>query len=160
MRWPTHQAAALGLALLCHLPAPGLAAAMCGAIVPDVLDQKLAGLAPGKRLKQKMFNKIHRSTTHWFGWWLALLVLAPRLPLPQWQHVLVVGLALGALSHVVLDMLTPHGVPLLPVTRRLKVAVPLCSTGSLREYLFLGACMALCVWQLRHELAPLFARLF
>ena len=167
MRWPTHQAAALGLALLCHLPVPGLVAAVAGGIVPDVLDQKLARLAPGKRLRQKVFNKIHRSTTHWFGWWLALLVLALQAPaslvdmagpLAPVMRPVALGLALGALSHVLLDMLTPHGVPLLPVTRRLKVAVPLCSTGSWREYLVLAGCVALCVWQLRHDIVAFCVR--
>lgn len=164
MRWPTHQAAALGLALLWHLPVHGLVAAVAGGIVPDMLDQRLAALMPGKRLRQKVFNRIHRGTTHWFGWWLGLLWLALGAPaslvdmagqLAPVLRPVVLGFALGALSHVALDMCTPRGVPLLPVTRRLKLAVPLCSTGSWREYLVLAGCVALCVWQLRHGIVAL-----
>lgn len=163
MRWPTHQAAGLVLALLCHLPPAGIAAAVAGAVVPDILDRKLAGLAPGRRLQQKVFNKIHRSTTHWVGWWVALLLwltcAPPQLALAPWQQPLALGLTLGALSHVVLDMLTPHGVPLLPITRRWKVAVPLCSTGSWQEYLFLAACLALGAWLARPEILAFLRRI-
>ena len=61
MRWVTHQVGALGAGLLLHLPLAGLAACVVGGILPDVFDQKLAGLF---RNRQKAFNNIHRGFTH------------------------------------------------------------------------------------------------
>ena len=52
------------------------------------------------------------------------------------------GLAIGGLSHVVLDMLTPQGIPLLPFTRRGRVSLKLCRTGGLGEWIFLAAMLA------------------
>ena len=80
MKWITHQATAVAAALALHLPLGGVAAACAGAVLPDVLDQRMAGLAPTRRGQQKIFNAIHRGTTHWFGWWLAVCVAALVLP--------------------------------------------------------------------------------
>ena len=153
MKWITHQTAAVAAALALHLPLEGVAAACVGAVLPDVLDQRVAGLAGGKKTRQKVFNAIHRGTTHWFGWWLALLLAAlvasaPALP-PAWRGV-PPGLGLGGLSHVLLDMLTPAGVPLLPFSRKSRISLHLCATGSLGEYCFL-ACAAGAVWLLKGE---------
>ena len=49
MKWITHQATAVAAALALHLPAAGVAAACVGAVMPDVLDQRMAGLAPTRR---------------------------------------------------------------------------------------------------------------
>ena len=92
MKWITHQATAVAAALALHLPLGGVAAACAGAVLPDVLDQRMAGLAPTRRGQQKIFNAIHRGTTHWFGWWLAVCVAAlVLLPLSvlllSWQSI-------------------------------------------------------------------------
>ena len=55
------------------------------------------------------------------------------------------GLALGGLSHVVLDMLTVQGVPLLPFSRKNRFSLKLCKTGGVGEYVFL-ACMLAATW--------------
>ena len=157
MRWPTHQVAALGCGLLFHLPFPALVASLVGAVFPDVLDQRIAGLALGKRGKQRLFNRIHRGTTHWFGLWLALLFFALARPVDL-PFQLLAGVSLGALSHVALDMLTPQGVPVLPFSRRGRLAVPVCRTGGIGEYAFLALCVGLCVYLLRADIAGLLSK--
>ena len=86
MKWITHQATAVAAALVLHLPVAGVAAACAGAVLPDVLDQRMAGLAPTRRGRQKLFNAIHRGTTHWFGWWLVLCAAAFALPGAEFGH--------------------------------------------------------------------------
>ena len=153
MKWITHQATAVAAALALHLPLEGVAAACAGAVLPDVLDQRIAGLAPTRRGRQKVFNAIHRGTTHWFGWWLAVCVAAFALSpssLGALGRDALLGLGFGGLSHVLLDMLTPSGVPLTPFSRQNKLSLKLCSTGSLGEYCFL-ACVAGATWLLYHD---------
>ncbi len=145
MKWITHQAAAAGAALALHLSPAGVAAACVGAALPDALDQLLAGLAPTPRGRQKAFNRIHRGATHWFGWWLALFLAALVSRLPQPGLAVLTGLGFGGLSHVVLDMLTPQGVPLQPLSRKRRFSLGLCATGSVGEYCFLAA-IVLAVW--------------
>lgn len=137
MKWITHQTGAIVLGLALQLPAAGIAAASAGAILPDLADQKIAALAPGRRQRQKIFNKIHRGATHWFGWWLGLFLAVLYFPLQPLASEIAAGLAFGGLSHVALDMLTPHGVPLLPFARNRRVAIAMCGTGSAGEYVFL-----------------------
>lgn len=139
MRWPTHQAAAVVCAIALHLPAAGVGAALVGATVPDVLDQRISGLGLGRRGRQRLFNRIHRGSTHWFGWWFALFALVLAVPMPAEARALLSGLALGGLSHVGLDMLTPQGVPLTPFSRKGRYSLGLCRTGGLGEYAFLAA---------------------
>ena len=108
MKWITHQTAGVGAALALHLPLEGVVAACLGAILPDKLDQ---AIAKRSRNPQRTFNQIHRGTTHWFGWWVAILLVAcSHLVPPHWQPALL-GIGLGGISHVVLDMLTPSGIP-------------------------------------------------
>ncbi len=139
MKWVTHQTGALIAAMALELPLPCIAAACAGAIAPDLVDQKISGLAQGKRKRQKAFNKIHRGASHWFGWWLAFFMAALLLPLPAFANSICAGIAFGGLSHVMLDMLTPRGVPLLPVATGFRLSLRICSTGRWSEYVFLGA---------------------
>lgn len=149
MKWITHQATAVAAALALHLPAAGVAAACAGAVLPDMLDQRMAGLAPTRRGRQRIFNAVHRGITHWFGWWLGLCVAAFVLPAAELGPIgrdVLLGLGFGGLSHVALDMLTPSGVPLTPFSRRNRVSLRLCSTGSLGEYCFLACVVGLTWW--------------
>lgn len=142
MKWITHQATAVAAALTLHLPAGGLLAACAGAVLPDVLDQRMAGLAGSARGRQQAFNRIHRGTTHWFGWWAAVFAGALLLPLTPAARAAATGLGFGGLSHVILDMLTPQGVPLQPFSRTCRFSFNLCSTGSFGEYCFLAGVVA------------------
>lgn len=162
MKWFTHQSIAVAAALALHMPPVGVAGVILGSVLPDVVDQRLARLTPNP---QKTFNRIHRGASHWFGWYVALLLTALLWPLagdmtgllrgmhlpflekilghtavqfPSQLPSLLAGLGFGALLHVALDMLTPSGVPLTPFSRRRKLSLKLCSTGSLGEYVFLA----------------------
>lgn len=144
MKWMTHQTAAVGMALVLHLPFEGVLASCLGAVLPDMLDQRASRLS---RNPQRAFNRLHRGTTHWFGWWLALFLGASLLPVPPHWKAVALGLGFGGLSHVLLDMLTPSGVPLHPFSRQNKFSLKLCSTGSAGEYVFLAGMIALfAVW--------------
>ena len=132
MKWITHQTAGVGAALALHLPLEGVVAACLGAILPDKLDQ---AIAKRSRNPQRTFNQIHRGTTHWFGWWVAILLVA--------------------VSHVVLDMLTPSGIPLHPFSRKNKLSFKVCSTGSVGEYVFLGVMLVLLGFLLGPEMKEL-----
>jgi len=152
MKWVTHQVGAFGAGMLLQLPLAGLAACVVGGILPDVFDQKLAGLF---RNRQKAFNNIHRGFTHWPGLWLGLLVAVcvflPAGPFGLVRAVLF-GAAVGGLSHVVLDMMTPQGIPLLPFSRRNRFSLHLCRTGSLGEYAFCAAMIAAMVLFMRGDI--------
>ena len=50
------------------------------------------------------------------------------------------GFGFGALTHVLLDMCTTHGVPLLPFAKK-RFSLKLCSTGSIGEYALLIMCI-------------------
>lgn len=141
MKWFTHQTVAVAAAIALHMPPVGIAATFVGAILPDMIDHKIAGQG---RNRQKIFNKIHRGASHWFGWYLALLLCSFALNLAPRETDIVLGLAFGALMHIALDMLTPSGVPLVPPVPffagfkgKARISLNMCSTGSLQEYLFL-----------------------
>ncbi len=145
MRWVTHQVGALAAAFWLQLPPAGLVAAWFGGILPDVFDQKLAGLYKNR---QQGFNRVHRGFTHWPGLWLAGLFAALVLLPPEGSFLsrpVCAGLTLGGLSHVVLDMLTVQGVPLLPFSRKKRFSLKLCKTGGAGEYAFLGT-MLVSMW--------------
>lgn len=143
MKWITHQTGAALGALALALPLPAVIASAIAAIGPDIIDQKLCALGSSRKRRQKLFNQLHRGASHWFGWWLALFLAAFTGPLPPLLRDITIGLALGPLSHVMMDLLTPRGVPLLPFTQKFRISLPLCATGRLGEYIFLFAILAL-----------------
>lgn len=159
MKWITHQTGAVLGAMALSLPLPGVVCASIGAVLPDVIDQRLSKLAPTKSSRQKTFNRIHRGSSHWFGWWLALFLAALALPLHPLARDALAGFVLGALSHVGMDMLTPRGAPILPFGR-FKLALPLCSTGGIGEYAFLALIAAIGAFWLRNDLKPLLVGFF
>ena len=131
MKWRTHQACGVGIAFLLHLSPVGIAAAWAGSLLPDIFDQRAAGLLSlGRRDRQAVFARIHRGISHWFLLWLLLFAAAwgpideicrelsldtahsPNI-LPYLRES-AYGLGLGGFLHVALDMLTPRGVPVLP----------------------------------------------
>ena len=158
MKWRTHQACGVGIAFLRHLSPVVIAAAWAGSLLPDIFDQRAAGLLSlGRRDRQAVFARIHRGISHWFLLWLLLFAAAwgpideicrelsldtahsPNI-LPYLRES-AYGLGLGGFLHVALDMLTPRGVPVLPFSG-LTIAAPIVKTGSLGEYVFL-VCLCL-----------------
>ncbi len=162
MKWRTHQTCGIGAAFLRHLPPVGIFAAWAGSLLPDIIDQRVAGLfSVNARGRQAVFAHIHRGLSHWFVLWLLLLFVSfqswrplaglcrdfsmdETLLLPVLREV-VYGLGLGGFLHVALDMLTPRGVPVLPFTG-LSVSVPLCRTGGPSEYVFLACLCLFCLF--------------
>ncbi|HYD99937.1 MAG TPA: metal-dependent hydrolase, partial [Alphaproteobacteria bacterium] len=85
----------------------------------------------------------HRGVTHSL---LAIAACVAALWFYGLSAALVAPLAIGYLSHLAADALTPSGVPLLwPVKRRytFPLTVP---TGSLWEYLIVGALALAAAW--------------
>lgn len=151
MRWLTHQMGGLLAAISLTGSPLVIASAFVGSILPDLIDQKRAGLGKNRREQQRIFNATHRGASHWVGWWLALFIACAALPQLLLREA-AAGLALGGLSHVALDMLTTRGVPLMPFTRKGSIRLRFCSTGSWKEYAFLAgmtlAVLALAAWRL------------
>ena len=137
MKWITHQTGAVSLAIALQSPLLVIAASAMGAIAPDVMDQKISRLGRSRKQRQKIFNKIHRGNSHWIGWPAIALLLTMTYCPGGLAKDLLIGFALGAASHVLLDMLTPQGVPLLPFSHKSRLSLKLCATGSAGEYLFL-----------------------
>ena len=139
MKWTTHQAMSLMAAFAAGFPLVGMAAAWAGSVFPDVLDQRAARRA---FFRQKKFNQVHRRSSHWFGWWLVIWAWSMTGQLGPLPDAIVGGFGFGALTHVLLDMCTTHGVPLLPFAGK-RFSLKLCSTGSLGEYALLVMCVLL-----------------
>jgi len=139
MKWVTHQAGALAAALLCKTEPLVSAAMVLGAVLPDAIEH---GVSRGNR---QLFLAIHRGFFHWFGLYAAGLLAVACLPLSPREQAAAAGLLIGALSHIALDALNPSGVPLLPLRDRPRLRLPLVSTGSLREWIFLAGLLALIV---------------
>lgn len=151
MKWITHQTGAVVLSVALQLSPVGLAAASVGAILPDVVDQRISSLGATRKQRQRIFNRVHRGDSHWFGWWLLLFLTGFFCHMSAWTVDLLAGVALGGLSHVFLDMLTTSGVPVLPFTRKNKLSLHLCATGKIGEYLFLAGLVGLSVWFMRDD---------
>ena len=81
--------------------------------------------------------------------------LARLVPGQTELPVLLAGLGLGGMAHVLLDMCTPSGVPLMPFSRTPRFSLNLCRTGSLGEYVFLAVALGV-MWLVKgDELRPL-----
>ncbi|MBP3730235.1 MAG: metal-dependent hydrolase [Mailhella sp.] len=139
MKWFTHQSIAVMAAIAMGSSLAGVLSAWAGSIAPDVLDQRKAQKAFFRR---RAFNKIHRGSSHWFGWWMLGWAFAKAGLLGPLSDELLSWFAAGALSHVVLDMCTTRGVPLIPWTGR-RFSLRICSTGGIGEYAFLATAAAL-----------------
>ncbi len=187
MQWFTHKAAALAGAVAAGAPIAGLAGALVGSVLPDMVDRVLS--AGDKR----RWRQMHRQSSHWFGWYLVIIVagiwlsssglqdsgstsavsaalkdFARELGLVRGPDVretgsrllgdLVLWIGLGGLCHILLDGLTPMGVPLFPQGGRRRMGIKLVSTGSLGEKLFLVAALvftAIHFEEVRHMLTSL-----
>ena len=96
MKWITHQTGAVAAGLALQMPLLAVGAAFAGAILPDVLDQSISRMGRNKKQRQKIFNRIHRGNSHWFGWWLGLFIVSAAAPLSPVCKALCAGLAMGA----------------------------------------------------------------
>ena len=139
MKWITHQCMAVMAAMTLDMPVTGIAAAWIGSVFPDMLDRKKAGAS---FFRQWKFNSVHRKGSHWFGWWLLLWLFSYAGMLGPLPDSIAGGFAFGALTHVLLDMCTIRGVPMLPEGGK-NFSLRICRTGGLGEYAILALSMAL-----------------
>lgn len=144
------------VAPLLHLPPFDLVdigLAVAGSLLPDV---DHPGSWVGRRVRPVSTAVAavlgHRGLTHSA---LAVLALAWALVQAGYHRPAVSALALGYMSHLVADMLTPQGLRLAWPWRRVW-RLPLCRTGSPMEALIVLLAAALAVWlALRGGLARL-----
>ncbi|ARJ64976.1 hypothetical protein WV31_04490 [Magnetospirillum sp. ME-1] len=132
--------------LVMPLGPEGAAAAALGALLPDI-DHPSSWI--GRRLwpVSKPLSMVlgHRGLTHSLlaviGGLAVLMLMEPARGLVR----LAEPLALGYLSHLAADALTPSGVPLLWPWRQ-RFGIGLCSTGGVMEWLVVAAFAAAVVW--------------
>lgn len=129
MKWISHLAIAVAPVALIS---PSLmAATAAGAIAPDALE--------------RVINAKHRQGTHILIYWviasLTALMLAFAVGGWAWHGA---ALMLGGLSHILLDSLTPTGVPLYPGgLARVHFFGGRVVTGSMTEYAITAVVVAL-----------------
>lgn len=157
MKWFTHKAVAVAGALAAGAHPGALVAVMVGSVLPDMVDTAMA------RGDQKVWRRIHRQTSHWFGWYPIIIILGFTFPtqrivldLLRATHIsfpgvspsalaqvsgigndLIVWVGIGGLIHILLDALTPMRVPLYPFGGKKRFGINLVSTGTWRETVFL-----------------------
>ena len=120
-----------------------LALAVAGALLPDVDHPKSwvgQRVWPVSAAIASVLG--HRGVTHSAA---AVAVLALVLSHVGWRRATVVALAVGYLSHLAADMLTPQGLRLAWPMRR-TWGVPLCRSGSLAEALVVGLICGAAGW--------------
>ena len=133
MKWFTHKAVAVAGALAAGAHPAALFAVMIGSVLPDMVDTAMA------RGDKKVWRRIHRQTSHWFGWYLVIIILGFLIPtqVSGIGNDLLVWVGIGGLIHVLLDALTPMRVPLYPFGGSKRFGINLVSTGTWRETIFL-----------------------
>lgn len=133
-----------------HLPPADpayLLLAAAGSLLPDV-DHPSSWVGRRTRPVSTALAAVlgHRGVTHSA---LAVIGLAALLAEAGGQRGVVAALAVGYLSHLAADMLTPRGLRLAWPLRG-AWGVPLCRTGSAMETVIVLALLAGTVWSLRH----------
>ena len=124
----------------------GVAAAALGALLPDI-DHPSSWI--GRRLWpiSKPLSMVigHRGLTHSLLAVMAGLAVLVLMEPGRGLARLAEPLALGYLSHLAADALTPSGVPLLwPLKQRFGIG--LCSTGGIVEWMVVAALAATTIW--------------
>ncbi len=131
---------------LLHFPPAdlgGVTLAVFGALLPDI-DHPQSWV--GRRTRPVSTTLAaalgHRGITHSA---LAVVGLTALLLYGGYRQVTVAALAVGYLSHLAADMLTPRGLRLAWPSRRVW-SLPLCRTGSPMEGLIVAALSGLILW--------------
>lgn len=167
MKWFTHKAVAVAGALAVEAPPTALVAILVGSVLPDMVDTTIS------RGDQKVWRRIHRQASHWFGWYLGLMALGYMIPaqdvllpllksanisfpgvsrstlsqIEQTGADLLIWVGIGGLVHILLDALTPMRVPLFPFGGKTRFGVNLVSTGTWKESVFLVCAVGLIALQ-------------
>ena len=69
MKWFTHKAVGAAVALAAGANAGTLVAVLLGSIMPDLVDRAIA------RGNKSLWRRIHRQSSHWFGWYVLIILL-------------------------------------------------------------------------------------
>ena len=133
-----------------HLPALDvgeLALAMGGALLPD-LDHPKSWVGRRTRPVSTVVGAVlgHRGVTHSA---VALLALAALLAHAGAARATSAAIAVGYLSHLAADMLTPQGLRLAWPLRR-TWCLPVCRTGSAAEPVIVAAFCTFALWRVGH----------
>jgi inner membrane protein len=103
--------------------------AIVGASVPDSLE------IPEWEGGQRRSVIPHRTLTHWLPVWFLCALLAEHIAAP-WSHLLF-GLALSAALHILIDSLSPMGIPIVNPFRRQPLRNAVYRTGKASELPFI-----------------------
>lgn len=151
MTWFTHKTIAIAGALALEASPLGLFATLIGSILPDLTDKTLA------MGNKRQWRHIHRQSSHWFGWYLSLIVIGlisfpfRSFELPpiviQFFSEMTLWVGFGGITHVLLDGLTPMGIPMLPFGSKQRIGFNLISTGGIGERVFLFIALSFIILQ-------------
>jgi len=120
MKLYNHAVFNLGVSLVAGLQVPEIVLIIFGGMIPDVVDSILAGR------DQRLFYAIHRTFSHYPWPYLVFYFASYNFEVGQL-------VAFGALLHVLMDFLTPMGIPLVSPTKRVSLAK--IKTGSMFDYI-------------------------
>ncbi|MHB8140152.1 MAG: metal-dependent hydrolase [Vulcanimicrobiaceae bacterium] len=109
------------------------AGVLVGGNAPDLLELHL----PGSTAAMPVSLIPHRTIMHYPWFYVALLFGAHFLLTPPWSWFLG-GCALGALLHLLIDSVSPHGIPLFSPLSSVKPPVILYKTRSASEWVVIG----------------------
>jgi membrane-bound metal-dependent hydrolase YbcI (DUF457 family) len=132
MKFGSHKAITASVAVFMDVPMTGIVVMTLGGVLPDVIDMSVS------LRNDTLFSKIHRTLSHWWALWLALIGLIWVTPMPVIFGVYVADVLLwlcyGSVVHIVLDSLTYGGVPLLNPFKQ-SFGFRFFPTGSPAEYI-------------------------
>lgn len=130
MTWRNHALFTASLLWITGQAWPAIAVATMASTWPDRIEH--------------VFGWRHRGVSHWPGLWLGLLGIAQLTPVPilRWG---VLWFAVGSLTHILGDMLSKSGVPLLWPHRTVR-GLGLFRVGSWREHAFIGVWLLFCLY--------------
>ena len=123
------------------------APAMLGAVIPDIdISWSYRRTRQGYRPRSGLPRWLgHRGITHFALLWIGLFIAAAHVPHEQ-AALCLTGFAVGGLSHLAADALTPAGIPLLSFQSHF--SLHLCKTGSFVENLIAAGLLVWIAWTL------------
>ena len=141
MTWVSHTAVTGAVTYAITLDPKFAAAAALGAVLPDKVEFMLP------------FTK-HRGNSHAIAIWVGLIAIAAMATGVAWTPEIQTGayyafaVFIGGLCHVLEDMCSVSGVPILPTLPGLPkgpvAKIPLYKTGSISEFIVAGVILAGC----------------
>lgn len=141
MTWKTHKATAFSIFIATglfryDLGIINLPLILFGAIFPDLIEHSFSFRS------QDLFYKIHRTFGHY--WWLYCIpIIVYVFFLQNIVTLIIYYISIGALIHILGDLLTPGGVPAL--WHNYYIKLPIVKTGTIKEFIFAVALLVISV---------------